>query len=139
MKKPAVFLLLFLVSMSLVNLQAGNYRTPAEMNPDDWDMINEAQSDYLECLELKMIEFGENSDDPRIISDQVLDVCSVILIKLDRDMGERNINPYFTQRYIYNMKNKAAQQMLRNLMMMIASRQQMIDTSKPENANEIKE
>ncbi len=110
-------------------------RLPAQMNNEDWEIINTAQDSYHECMQGKMLEFSENSDDPRVISDQVLEVCSGILIKLNHDLDERNINPYFSQKYIYNMKNKAAQQLLRNLMMMIASRQEKADTA-PGVANE---
>ncbi len=103
---------------------AAELRSPAEMTPDDWNYISEAKDKYYSCLQEKMNEFGKTSDDPRVISDKVLDVCSTILITLDSDLAGRNINPDFSRRYIYNLKNKAGQQLLRNLMMMIASRQQ---------------
>jgi len=125
------------VFLPVTPIHAGEFRAPSEMTNDDWKVINEAQTTYYNCLQEKMVEYGETSDDPRTISDQVLDICSVILIKLDQDMGERNMNPHFTQRYIYNTKNKAARQLLRNLMMMIASRQQQNDPETAENSGEI--
>lgn len=123
--KKLLLLLICLTPFSVsADADSANYRLPEEMTRDDWDVINTAHGDYRACLQEKMIESAADSDDPRVISNQVLELCSIILIKLDQDLGERNINPIFTQRYIYNMKNKAAQKLLRNLMMMIASRQQ---------------
>lgn len=119
-----VFTLILVFTASVNSMANEDGRTPAQMTDEEWDIINTAHGDYNECLQEKMIEFGATSDDPRIISDQVLEICSTILIKLNGEMDERGINKYFTQKYIYNMKNKSAQQLLRNLMMMIASRQQ---------------
>ncbi|MCG8325002.1 MAG: hypothetical protein MI673_05755 [Thiotrichales bacterium] len=118
---------------------AEDTRDPNQMTGDDWTIVNTARDSYYECLQTKMLEFSKNSDDPRVIADQVLEVCSVILLKMNRDLDELNINPHFTQRYIYNMKNKAAQQLLRNLMMLIASRHEQIDAETAENSGEIQE
>ena len=139
MKKIMLLLASLGLALSCSYTLAEEFRSPQEMTSDDREIINEAQADYYDCVQEKMLEFSNNSDDPRIISDQVLDVCSVILIKLDGDLGERNMNPHFTQRYIYNTKNKAAKQLLKNLMMIIASRQQAIDPDTAENSGEVTE
>lgn len=137
MTRLNIFLTWLCVFLPVTSIYAGEFRNPSEMTNEDRIIINDAQTSYYGCLQEKMVEYGETSDDPRVISDQVLEICSNILVKLDQDMRERNMNPHFMQRYIYNTKNKAARQLLRNLMMMIASRQQQFDPETAENNGEI--
>lgn len=127
---------MLIIASTSMYAPAADYKTPAEMTKEDWQVVNTAEGDYIVCLQEKIVAYGETSNDPRVISDRILDECSNILINLDKTMGERNINPNFTRRYIYNMKNKSARKMLKSLMMMIAARQQQSAEPASEPSNE---
>lgn len=138
MKLEPVIISIIMTILPLSVIRADEFRTPADMTGDDWELVNIAHGDYSACLQEKTVLYSSTSDDPRLISDRVLEECSAILVQLDTDMGERNINPHFTQRYIYNMKNREAQVMLRSLMVMIANRQQQAGADSEEKAAGLK-
>lgn len=121
MTKPFTYILLFLCSMPIFAIEDDKtYLEPQEVSDAEWNKINGKVRVYNGCLNQEMVKWVGQGTDPRAVSDQVLELCSFHLIELEKDMGEQNINPEFTKRFIYTNKNRAAKKMLGTIMMLMS-------------------
>lgn len=131
LNKSLVLLTILFLSVAL-NTNAveepATYREPTDLTDEEWNQINDEIRVYNSCLRQEMVKWTQQGTDPRAVSDQVLDVCSIHLIELQNDMDKKNINPHFTERYIYASKNKAARKMLGAIMMLMSQQQNMQKT-----------
>ena len=119
-----VFHLTLLLSFSqATTAEDNNYRLPAEITDDEWAEIRNQTREYNSCLKQEMMQQVEVGNDARAVADKVLEICSTHLIELQQKMDADNIQPGFTERFIYNTKNKSSRQMLGGIMMLMAQKQ----------------
>ncbi len=127
------FLLVILTVCSVsfsVAAEKQGYRQANDITEQEWDMVQEKKYEYNNCLKEKMFGYVENGTDARQVADQVLEVCSFHLTEMQKNMDGNNIQPEFTQRFIYNVKNKAARKMLSGIMMLMAQQQARLEEEK---------
>ncbi len=117
------FLILF-STFSIAMEETSTYLEPQDISDAEWNNINGKVRVYNGCLNQEMVKWVGQGTDPRAVSDQVLELCSFHLIELEKEMGDKNINPEFTKRFIYASKNKAAKKMLGTIMMLMSQSQQ---------------
>lgn len=99
------------------------YLTPDKMNQADYELLNEYSGNYNGCLSDTSIERMNSQPDPRHVVDFAMKHCAGILEELNQKMAEKNFDPNFRQGYIQRVSNRAANSMLRMVMMGMATRQ----------------
>ena len=102
---------------------------PEKITQEQWREINDYIYNHQLCLREEMVKTVEASDDARNASNQILEICSPHLIELKQKMVSWNIAPSFADQYIYTKKNKAANQMLRAVMVLMANKQSVAEQS----------
>lgn len=138
MKKILIVLIQILYCIPVICYaveDSSQYIEPHDITNEQWSYINQEIRLYNDCLRQEMVKRVEKGNDPRTLSNQLLETCSGLLIELQEKMDNDNINPQFTERFIYTHKNRAARQMLGAIMMMMS--QQPTATPQTENAKEI--
>lgn len=116
-------LLVGLINPIIVSAETADYRLPNEISEEEWEQVGNKKAEYNTCLKEEMINYVDKGKDARQVANQVLEVCSVHLHAIQKQMNDNNVQPEFTQRFIYNTKNKASRQMLGGIMMLMAQQQ----------------
>ena len=127
-----VFLLSFSTGISAVEETTNTYTEPTELSNEDWKNFKYKIHVYNGCLREEMVQWVNKGSDPRFVSNKVLESCSFHLEELKNQMNEKNLDPNFTDRYIYINKNKAGKQMLGAIMMLMSQQQEAKQTENTE-------
>lgn len=129
-----ITVIVFLLSLNLP-AQSGETSEPhgpEKITQEQWSAINDYIYDHQLCLREEIVKSTQVSEDAREVSNHILEVCSPYLIDLKQKMVSWNIAPSFADQYIYTKKNKAANKMLKAVMMMLANKQATAAESTPE-------
>ncbi len=131
-----ILLLLFFAFTANAMEETKNYVAPNELSKEEWNEINGEIRIYNSCLKQEMFKWVEGGTDPRVVSNQVLEVCSFHLIELQNHMNDKNLDPGFNSKFIYANKNKAARKMLGAIMMLMAQQEQIREANSKTTAEQ---
>ncbi len=98
------------------------YITPDKMTSEDRMLLSEYSGSYNSCLTGVSMQQMEVQADARNVVDYAMKECAVKLEELDQKMIERNFEPNFRMGYLHMVSNKGANNVLRSVMMGMATR-----------------
>lgn len=116
-------LLVFTCLFSL-NINAAEYNTSANMTQEEYQKVNRASAEHMNCMNEYAISQLEHQTDPRVITDHAMKECAPILEDLYNTLLENNYAPEAMRRFVSSISNKSANKILSQLMMYMAGRGQ---------------
>ena len=95
----------------------GKYVQPQNLTAEDRAAISATVQDYSQCLQREAATILTKYDDSRRIADIAMQKCHGTLAKVNKAMNDRNIDPGFVKGYVTMSRNRAANNMLQQVMM----------------------
>lgn len=93
------------------------YVEPQDMSAADRAAISASVQGYRECLQRQAAAILTKYDDSRRIADIAMQKCKDELSKIDKAMNDRHIDPGFVKGYVRMSRNRAANDMLQEVLM----------------------
>lgn len=130
--KKSIFLLITLLAFCGSAFADGDepettesqYITPNNMSNDDRQMLSDYSGSYYQCLSDSSMQQVQTQNDPRRIVDIAMKSCAIHLETLQQKMNERNFDPNFIDYYLHHTSTNGANNALRTMMMVMATKQQ---------------
>ncbi|MCS3903041.1 hypothetical protein J2T55_001058 [Methylohalomonas lacus] len=121
MSKYLLATLLLLLSAPLAAEE--DYKTPANMSPEDRRDLMAASDAYESCVREELNERAADIDDPRALADAAMAACSKMLTTMAEEMAADNYHPDFSNYYIGKVKNRVANDAVRQAMVFASQKQ----------------
>lgn len=93
-----------------------DYKTPANMSPEDRRDLMAASDAYESCVRSELNERAAEIEDPRALADAAMEACSKMLTTMAEEMAADNYHPDFSNYYIGKVKNRVANDAVRQAM-----------------------
>ncbi len=114
MSKYLLATLLLLLSAPLAAEE--DYKTPANMSAEDRRDLMAASDAYASCVRSELNERAAEIEDPRALADAAMEGCSKMLTTMAEEMAADNYHPDFSNYYIGKVKNRVANDAVRQAM-----------------------
>ena len=113
-----LFPLLFLLSL---NINAEEYKT-GNLTQEEYQKVSDVKAEHMECMHETAIAQTEVQTDLRVAADFAMKECAPLLEELYNYLIGRNYAPEPMRHFVSSISNKAANGLLRNLMMFMAQK-----------------
>ncbi len=117
------YALLPLLCLLSLHVNAEEYKT-GSLTQEEYQKVSDSTAEHADCMNEFAMSQTDVQADLRVIADHAMKECSPILEELYNFLITNNYAPEPMRRYVSGISNKAANALLRNLMMFMAQKKQ---------------